>query len=201
MLQRKILLFSLTLILLSCLSSLTNADLIELEPVPFTDEWVVIDTSTNLMWTRNVEISGFNNTWDQAISWAADLNYAGYSDWRLPSVLNSDGSGPCTGYNCSDSEMGHLFYVSLGNSFGGPPTNAGPFEYLLSAHPFWLAEAHPSIPSYAWYFDTDGGYQWARDKGTNSYAWAVRAVPIPGAVWLFGSGILGLAGLRRKSGK
>ena len=40
-------------------------------------------------------------------------------------------------------------------------------------------------------------------KGANFYGWAVRsgdvsAVPVPAAVWLFGSGLLGLIGIARK---
>jgi hypothetical protein len=45
---------------------------------------------------------------------------------------------------------------------------------------------------------------YAADNYQNNYFWpsidnmAINAAPIPGAVWLLGSGLLGLAGLRRK---
>lgn len=48
---------------------------------------VVIDHATNLMWHQ----SGSNNSmdWDKAKQWVRDLNsrgYAGYHDWRLPTL-------------------------------------------------------------------------------------------------------------------
>ena len=37
------------------------------------------------------------------------------SNWRLPSVLAPDGSGPNIGYNDRTSEIGNLYFESLGN--------------------------------------------------------------------------------------
>ena len=52
--------------------------------------------------------------WPGALFWIDAMNtanYAGANDWRLWSALNSDGSGPCSAFDCSNSELGHLFYT------------------------------------------------------------------------------------------
>jgi hypothetical protein len=68
--------------------------------------------------------------------------YAGFNDWRIPSGLNRDGSD-CYGYDCSETELGYMYYIELGNSTsytGEGLTNVGPFESLVSEYPenfFW----------------------------------------------------------------
>jgi hypothetical protein len=47
-------------------------------------------------------------TWPEAMAWVAGLSYRGIRGWRLPTALNHDGSGPCTGHDCIDGEIGHL---------------------------------------------------------------------------------------------
>ena len=47
---------------------------------------VVVDTRAGLMWTRNGNIADKYMSWDKAMSWARNLNYGGYRDWRLPTV-------------------------------------------------------------------------------------------------------------------
>jgi hypothetical protein len=69
--------------------------------------------------------------------------YAGFNDWRLPSSLNRDGSY-CDGYSCSETELGYMYYVELGNStnyMGEGLTNVGPFESLESepANFYWCS--------------------------------------------------------------
>lgn len=45
---------------------------------------------------------------------------------------------------------------------------------------------------------TDGKFMIDTGTGTVSYVGAVSAVPVPAAVWLFGSGLLGLIGIGRR---
>lgn len=76
--------------------------------------------------------------WTTASNWANDLVHGGYSDWRLPTALNAEGSGPCYGFDCAGSEMGHMFYVDLGAtagsnfSTGTNTTNLALFENVQS---------------------------------------------------------------------
>ncbi|MCK5092950.1 MAG: VPLPA-CTERM sorting domain-containing protein, partial [Gammaproteobacteria bacterium] len=56
-----------------------------------------------------------------------------------------------------------------------------------------------------WYFNTYDGKQSYNGKSYSYYAWAVHdgdvgasVVPVPAAVWLFGSGLIGLVGFARR---
>ena len=44
----------------------------------------VTDTSTGLMWQQATAPNTYN--WDQAISYCESLSFAGYTDWRLPTI-------------------------------------------------------------------------------------------------------------------
>ncbi len=135
-------------------------------------------------------------TWQQANDWAASLTIGGVGGWRL---ATSDEF--CNGYNCAGSEMGNLFYNVLGNT-AGSLTNTGPFSNVQSNY-YWSATEYAPNTSRAWYFSMRNGYQVNSYKFGSYYAWAVQsgdvsAVPVPAAVWLFGSGLLGLIGMSRR---
>ena len=69
---------------------------------------------------------------------------------------------------------------------------------------YWSGTDYGADSGHAWYFNTGYGIQGDYyNKNALLYAWAVRpgdisAVPIPGAVWLFGSGLLGLLGFKKR---
>jgi hypothetical protein len=96
------------------------------------NDGTVLETSTCLMWKKNADWnSGYWSSMTQAV---ADLQFAGFDDWRLPTTAVPDAtcSNPddATGSGCSGSELGHLYYVTLGNLTGdasctGPFTNYG----------------------------------------------------------------------------
>lgn len=120
--------------------------------------------------------------WVDALKWAYELDYLGYRDWRLPSSLELDGSGPCQGY-CSGSEMGHVFYMELDGTAGAPLTNFGPFtniqigEYTQIKR-YWSRE-HIGInsPVAARTFNFQSGQQGLEVFGGDDdflFAWAVR---------------------------
>lgn len=44
----------------------------------------VIDTETRLMWQQATAPGAY--TWEHALSYCKSLNFAGYSDWRLPTL-------------------------------------------------------------------------------------------------------------------
>ncbi len=126
------------------------------------------------------------------------------ADWRLPSA---GANPPLESYNVITSEMGHLFYNELGLSANPPLTtdaqlNATNFDNLIASF-YWSGTEHPDVQGYAWDFVMSHGYHSCPNTYGRLYGLAVRSgqvsvVPIPAAVWLFGSGLIGLAGARRK---
>lgn len=172
---------------------------------------LIYDSDLDITWLQNANYAGGPLSLGQAQQWVEDLEYQGYNDWRLPSALNQDGSGPDSTspsgggpYIVDDSEMGHLYFVELGNALNGPLTNIGPFQNvlddtegneLLSGH-YWYAESgDPPYGSLQWMFSFNDGYQTLSGLwGSPAYAWAVRdgdsvPVPVPGALILAGIGI------------
>jgi len=77
------------------------------------------------------------------------------------------------------------------------------FSNLQSSR-YWSATDYPTSALSAYVFNFSSGKQSFTTKNTTVfYAWAVHdgnvsAVPVPAAVWLFGSGLLGLVGIARR---
>ena len=171
---------------------------------------LIYDTDLNITWLADAnyaQTSGFDGEgamlWSAAMTWAGNLSYGGGTDWRLPT---SDTA--CAGYNCTGSEMGHLFYTELGGTAGSSILSSTDPDLALFTNV--QSDNYWSGTEYAPNTDTDGarifnfndGSQTAYNKGINLYAWAVRpgdvaAVPLPATAWLFGSGLLGLLGAAR----
>ena len=102
--------------------------------------------------------------------------------------------------------MGELCYNELGGVAGENISNTHNANYNLFTNVqnsvYWSGSEYTFNPSYAWDFTGYGGQRYSA-KGFQSFAWAVHpgdisAVPVPGAIWLFGSGLLGLFGINRR---
>jgi hypothetical protein len=96
---------------------------------------LLYDVERDLTWlqdTNYARTSGHSSdgqmTWNDARTWVARLNYRGITGWRLPTALNPDGSGPCIGDNCRESEFGHLVFTAFGRTTPG--------SHLLNWQPF-----------------------------------------------------------------
>lgn len=104
----------------------------------------ISDVDVCLMWPRDGYAAQRTFSWDHAVDYVDSANaqlFLGYSDWRLPDARNFDGTGPCTSLSgldqqCSNSELGHLYYTELGKPGGGPLGNTDPFENIQRG-PYW----------------------------------------------------------------
>lgn len=99
---------------------------------------LVYDDDIDVTWLRDAGSRG-QMTLAEAQAFAAELNaanFAGGGAWRLPTT-DLSGAGCtlpyATGFACTGSELGHLYYTELGNPGGGPLTNRGPFVDLFAA--------------------------------------------------------------------
>ena len=187
---------------------------------------MIYDTYLDITWladanyamTSGHDADGMMNSADTH-TWVDQLSYGGFDDWRLPfnpqfdSTCDNtrDVSGYVTdfGFGCTGSEYGHLFYVDLDGTAGSPITSSlDPDVQLFSniqanvGDEYWASE----IVELGWidhHFHMFDGYQRYYDSSILMYSMVVRdgdvsPVPVPAALWLFGSGLLGLAGFCHK---
>jgi len=158
--------------------------------------------------TYNIDPAAYTVTW-------------GEDGWRLPRTVDSseytegDDGSTLAGYNITSSEMGHLYYEELENlgmydTSGVEPSgwgleNTGDFNNLVKNY-YWSATEHAGDMDTAWNFDMNDGGQFPYDKGSLEYEdfglalrnGYVSEVPVPGAIWLFGPGLAGMAAFARR---
>ncbi|MEQ1802475.1 MAG: hypothetical protein ABL989_11165 [Gammaproteobacteria bacterium] len=150
--------------------------------------------------------------------WLGDLNqiaHLGVSSWRLPDGQQPDPTCSTSipegssGYSCTGGELGHLFYEELGGVAGMPLTQ-DVFRNIRNGA-YWTScvnqvpnrcDSESNAGTNVWYFDMGNGFQHPTNPAQEWYVWAVvdgdpLAVPIPPAVWLFGSA-LGVMGVMRR---
>ncbi|GBL05455.1 DUF1566 domain-containing protein [Glaciecola sp. KUL10] len=119
-----------SILLASCLfSMMTNAALIN------RGNGMIYDDVLDVTWLQDANYartSGFDSdglvSWTSANTWVQNLNFGGYSDWRLPAITPINGSSFNTGfsfngttdrgYNISPNtnELLYMFEINLGNA-------------------------------------------------------------------------------------
>lgn len=168
------------------------------------------DPNLDITWAANANING-KMTWEDANTWAASLSIDGVTGWRLPSMnVNGDStfvfcetSGETA---CLDNEYGYLYY-----QHGVTASTPGPFNNLQSGEIlngdyelYWSGSLSTYSAGSVFTYDFNHGDPYDSSFGfAPFYAMAVydgdvSAVPVPAAMWLFGSGLLGLIGITRR---
>ena len=131
---------------------------------------VVKDTKTGVTWTKNANIAGRAMIWDEAKTFVDKLNYAGHSDWRLPTkeeleAFNANGHG--------------TFQTVFDNESEAKIDGHGVSEPLFDNEKegcYWSSTKHTRNvydEFYAWGVDFryGGGYVF---MGDSCYVWPVR---------------------------
>jgi len=186
------------------------------------------DDDTDLTWLADANFSmtsGYDSdglmTWNESQEWVfQNLNvtqYGGGNNWRLPTTPNSDHD--CfdwtTAASCYQGEMAQLYYNAMGNTVF-TQTVVEPFTNIQLSR-YWSSDIYSLLPgkpgiggsspstAYIQAFDLNSGHIRTTHESEQHYAWAVHdgdigmsVVPVPAAVLLFGSGLIGLAGFARR---
>ncbi len=158
-----------------------------------------VDSAGNrLIYDSDLDITWYDYTndrtwWGPAVDWAdvLDVNFGGihYTDWRLPD------SDDCWGYDCTGSEMGHLYHIE-GITFSTP----GLFTNLQSTIYWSGVYAPPDV----WTFNFSSGHQASWRETEEFYSIAVRSgravvpEPISATLFIVGGATLGFRRFLKK---
>jgi diadenosine tetraphosphatase ApaH/serine/threonine PP2A family protein phosphatase len=173
----------------------------------------VYDTDLNITWL--VDEFGPSD-WGDAqafVNAANELEFFGVNNWRLPLTVQPDptcdvqrqylsGFVEGFGFNCKGSEFGHLYYSELGGVAG---VASQPFPFFGNlANAYW-SQPQGGGPTQRILFTFSRGAQIPYNVGSGFTEYNVLlvapgdplAVPVPTAVWFFGSALGVMGALRR----
>jgi hypothetical protein len=211
--MKKLLTILSVLVFVLVISKFTEGALIKKDLYNPGDELLIQDTETGLEWMNMSLTDGL--TASQIRS-----DYGGYlsAGFRLATatevtaVMESGGLIPDGVIRFGG--VGYQSAVNFLDLFGitdpNPPTNFfgnnSWIEGSSSLYPDFVAHAYVAIRTTTEMYRAglvyDGSFDghWSPDTQTDSYGnWVVRnPIPIPSAVWLLGSGLISLVGLRRR---
>ena len=157
-----------------------------------TGDFTVYDSKKDLTWAKDANISNGTMDWDTAAAWAEGLVYGGHSDWVLPTI----------------DQLTYQFTINLGQPEYSQIKDLSNANISLFSNiqnfVYWSGSEYS--PGNHSIFYGNEGTAYYQSNSSLAYAWAVRpgndpavaAVPVPGAIWLFGSALVGLMGLKRR---
>ncbi len=139
----------------------------------FTDnlDGTVTDNATGLMWVRDPSLCGggsYPNTWASgvatptAMTWAnaitncEALNYAGYTDWRLPNINELSS---IIDWSLYIPAVNITFFINIPNP-----------SFVF----YWSGTTEGDDSSFAWAIDFSYGYNGQNDKTSTEYVRPVR---------------------------
>ena len=111
----------------------------------------VTDTSTGLMWQQATAPNTYD--WYKAISYCESLSFAGYTDWRLPTIDEIK------------SLLDTRWLPTIDHSYF-PDT---------AASWYWSSTTSAYYTPYAWYVNFSDGDVYGNDKNGSNYVRAVRS--------------------------
>jgi hypothetical protein len=131
-------------------------------PTRFTDngDSTILDNLTNLIWQKFPDSTP--QTWEQAITYAENLNFANATNWRLPNIKELQ---------------------SLNDETMVQPSVTSPYFQNLGVNKYWSATTLPNQTTKAWYWSTAYGITTYDLKVNNNNVLCVRnATQIPNAI-------------------
>lgn len=177
---------------------------------------MIYDTTSNITWLADLNFartSGYTSigangsgmmTWNTATTWADSLVYAGFSDWRLPTLNRLDTTCSSSfdyggtigrqyfGTGCSGGELSNLFVSELGNlanesvliSIGDTAQQIENVTLFsnMQVGGYWSSTRSATAASNVFRFGTNSGIQDTRSDGILQYAVAVRSGDVPNMV-------------------
>jgi hypothetical protein len=167
------------LIVLVAIASGAEATLIDLH------NGLVLDTFNGIYWTQNANMRG-PDTWPNQLAWAADLNFAGLSDFHLPSLAALRNL-----YNELIAEglcKPNAFSTGVSDCAG----SIGPFTEIQVE--YWSGTTFPPpLPPLPFFISFANGQSTTEFSTFPLWAWAVHAVvPEPPAWLLVGLSLIAL---------
>jgi len=123
----------------------------------FTQDDVVLDKHSGLMWTKSASLSDLSMTWQEALGFIKELNDSklyGHSDWKLPNRKE-------------------LFSLMSHETINPSLPAAHPFIEVFTGY-YWTSTSCARLPNQAWYVHLGGARVFKGMKYRSHMVWPVR---------------------------